>query len=334
MINKTLLSLASQVINGKDLKAAQAWQLVELSEEEGIYELYFLANKIKGYFKGKKVSFCSIINAKSGRCSEDCKFCAQSSHYKTEIKIYPLVSIEEIVKGSDEAWRIGAIRYSIVTAGRKIKNDSEFNVICEAIKKIKKEGKILPCASLGKLTKQQAKMLKDSGLSRYHHNLETDEEFFSALCTTHSFKERVETIKIAKEEGLEVCCGGIFGVGETWQARLNLAFKLKELEVDSIPLNFLNPIKGTPFENITPLHPLEILRIIAIFRFIHPKREIRICGGREVNLRDLQSWMYYAGADGAIIGNYLTTLGRPPEEDLKLIKDLGLEMEITNGRKY
>jgi biotin synthase len=177
-------------------------------------------------------------------------------------------------------------------------------------------------------------MLKDSGLSRYHHNLETDEEFFSALCTTHSFKERVETIKIAKEEGLEVCCGGIFGVGETWQARLNLAFKLKELEVDSIPLNFLNPIKGTPFENITPLHPLEILRIIAIFRFIHPKREIRICGGREVNLRDLQSWMYYAGADGAIIGNYLTTLGRPPEEDLKLIKDLGLEMEITNGRKY
>ncbi|HCX89131.1 MAG TPA: biotin synthase BioB, partial [Deltaproteobacteria bacterium] len=180
------------------------------------------------------------------------------------------------------------------------------------------------CASLGTLTRETARDLKKAGLERYHHNLETSESFFPKICTTHSYKERVNTIKIAQEEGFRVCCGGIFGLGETLEQRLEFAFTLKELGVDSIPLNFLNPIPGTPLENAPPIPPMEILKIIAVFRFIHPTKDIRVCGGRQRNLRGIQPLMYLAGANATMIGNYLTTPGSNPKEDLQLIEDLML----------
>jgi biotin synthase len=284
-----------------------------------IFELLFWANFIRERFKAKKIDTCSIINAKSGRCPEDCKFCAQSAHYKTEVAQYPLVSREKVIESAHSA-RFSK-RFGIVTSGRSLKED-EIEKVCEMIEVIKTN--ISPCASLGRLTRDYANQLKSAGLARYHHNLETSETFFAKICTTHTYKERIESIEVAKSAGLEVCSGGIFGLGEDWSDRISLAFKLRELEIDSIPLNFLNPVSGTPLGERERLSPFEALRIIAIFRFIHPKRDIKIGGGREVTLRDLQSWMYYAGANGVMIGNYLTTAGRPQEEDIRLIEDLGL----------
>ena len=184
------------------------------------------------------------------------------------------------------------------------------------------------CASLGLLDIDTALRYKKAGLKNYHHNLETSESFFKNICSTHSYKESIETVRIAKKTGFRVCSGGIFGMGETPQQRVELAFTLKELDVDCIPMNFLNPISGTPLENMPPMKPLEILKTIAVYRFILPQKDIIICGGREINLRDLQSFMFVAGANGTMLGNYLTTKGRAAKEDLQMIKDLGLDAEI------
>ncbi|MDY6967566.1 MAG: biotin synthase BioB, partial [Spirochaetota bacterium] len=207
-----------------------------------------------------------------------------------------------------------------------VKNTDELKSICNALEDISSNVDIAGCASLGTLSYESAKMLKESGLKRYHHNLETAESFFPEICTTHSYEERIKTVKIAKEAGFEVCCGGIFGIGETPQQRLEFAFTLKELDVDSIPLNFLNPITGTPLENAPAIPPMEILKIIAMFRFVHPTKDIRVCGGRQTNLRGVQPLMYIAGANGIMIGNYLTTAGGDPNEDLQLIEDLMLSI--------
>lgn len=285
-----------------------------------LFELLFWANLIRERFKGKSIDTCSIINAKSGKCPEDCKFCAQSAHYKTDVPQYPLVDREKVTESAHSAR--ASKHFGIVTSGRSLKQN-EIKKVCEMIEAIKTDTST--CASLGRLTPDYASQLKSAGLVRYHHNLETGETFFAKICTTHTYKERIESIEIAKQTGLEVCSGGIFGVGEGWSERIELAFKLRELEVDSIPLNFLNPVSGTPLGQLERLTPFEALRIIAIFRFIHPKRDIKIGGGREVTLRDLQGWMYYAGANSIMIGNYLTTLGRPQEEDMRLIEDFGLK---------
>jgi biotin synthase len=322
MISQKMTNIGEAVLLGKDITVEDAKYLIDVP----LYELLFWANEIRTKFKKDKVDACAIINAKSGRCPEDCKFCAQSAHYSTTITSYPLVEEERILEGAHYAGKIKATRFGIVTSGRKL-SEVEIDKICKAIKRLSRVSSIIPCASLGKLTIDYGDRLKEAGLKRYHHNLETSENFFPKVCTTHSYSERVSTIKIAKEAGFEICSGGIFGIGETWEDRLELAMKLRELDVNSIPLNFLNPVHGTPFDKHKLLPPLEALRIIAIFRFVHPKREIRICGGREVTLRQLQSWMFYAGADGIIIGNYLTTMGRAPEEDIELIKDLGLRLD-------
>ncbi|MBU0599569.1 biotin synthase BioB [bacterium] len=323
MIDERLTKIALLVIKGLDLGIDDALYLTQAP----LFELLFWANYLREKFKDKKIDTCSIINAKSGKCSEDCKFCAQSALYQTQILTHPLVEEKKILAEAHQAKLDGAKRFGIVTSGRKL-NSKEIERVCQAIKSLNQEGEILPCASLGKLTLEYIHFLKEVGLKRYHHNLETSEDFFSKLCLSHSHAERVETIKLVKEAGLEVCSGGIFGVGETWQDRINVAFKLRELRVDSIPLNFLNPISGTPLSSIERIAPFEILRIIALFRFIHPQRDIRLGGGRDVNLRDLQAWMYYAGANGVMIGNYLTTSGRPPEEDLRFIKDFELEVGL------
>ncbi len=322
MLNGFINELAKRTLDGYRINFAEAQQLAQLDDYPD--DLLYAANRIRKRFRGVEIDFCSIINAKSGRCSEDCKFCAQSAHYKTSVQEHSLLGSDKLFEGALAAKSAGACRYGIVTSGQGIKNKAELEQICEALEQIKKQTNINRCASLGSLTPGMVKQLKSAGLTRYHHNLETSADFFPHICSTHSYQKRLDTAKLVKQAGLELCSGGIFGLGEDMQDRLELAFSLRELEVDSVPLNFLAPVPGTPLEQQPPLSPGEILRIIAIFRFILPDKDIKVCGGRETNLRELQSWIYYAGANGSLLGNYLTTIGKPAAEDLQMLEDLGL----------
>lgn len=295
---------------------------------ENMLDLISAGNKVKLKYKGKKVNLCSIINAKSGRCPEDCKFCAQSSHFPTEIPTYPIADADKIAESAKKAYGEGAREFSIVTSGKGIKTKKELEIIKKAVSKIKEDGEVLPCASLGILNFETLKELKEAGLANYHHNLETSRNFFPNVCTTHDYEEDVEAVRAAKKLGLYVCSGGIFGLGESRQDRIELALTLEELDVDSVPMNFLNPIKNTPLENADFLTPLEILKTIAIFRLILKTKDIVICGGRVVNLRELHPLVLFAGANGLLTGNYLTTKGRNPSDDKQMIIDLGLELPI------
>jgi len=292
--------------------------------DRDIFELLQQANRVRERFRGRKIDLCSIVNAKSGACPEDCSFCAQSARHRTDIDVYPLMSRDRVLSAAEDALRKGTKRFCIVTSGRS-PSMHEIERICNLIREIKALG-LMPCATLGILDIDQLKMLKEAGLSRYHHNLETSEAFFSEICTTHTFRDKIRTLEVAKSVGLSVCSGGIFGMGESWEDRIDMAFTLRELGVDSIPINFLTPIKGTPMGSRSPLDPIEALKIISIYRHILPDREIRICGGRPGTLRQLNSFVFFAGADGLLIGNYLTTPGRDPDEDLQLIYDLGFSI--------
>ena len=318
-----LSELSERLINGGDIAPNEALRVVTLHTQEEIVMLLAHANLIRSRFKGTHIDLCAVVNAKSGRCAEDCIFCAQSAHHKAEIETYPLIGTSEVIKMAREAGDNGAHRFGIVTSGKGITSDKELEKICESIKEISKGSEVIPCASLGVLNDGQVLSLRNAGLRRYHHNLETAESYFPAICTTHSFRERVQTIRMLKKEGFEVCSGGVFGLGETPEQRVEMAFALRDLDIDSVPLNFLNPVKGTPAEKYPLLPPLEILKIIALFRFVLPKKDIRACGGREVSLRTLQPLMYLAGANGTMVGNYLTTSGRDPKVDLQEIIDLG-----------
>ena len=319
MKKSAFTSMKKKVFHGEGIGREEAFNLIG---HDDFMELFFLADQARKNVFGNKVSLCGIINAKSGRCSEDCRFCAQSGYYHTGVKEYALLSPRDIIDRGKNVFKQGAQGFSIVTSGKKAPEGEDLEKICHAIAELKGYGYL--CSSLGLLREDQAKILKKAGLKRYHHNLETSREFFPRICSTHSFQERVETIKNAQKAGLEVCSGGIFGLGESWEDRINLAFELKKLKVHSIPLNFLNPIPGTPMENRALLSSLECLKIIAIYRLINPLANITVCGGREVNLRDLQSWIFFAGANGMMIGNYLTTRGREISDDLTMVKDLGL----------
>ncbi len=289
-----------------------------------LFDLFAISNKIRDKFHSNRIDLCSIINAKSGGCPEDCSFCAQSAHSNTKINSYPLLDKEEILKAADSVRKYGVKRFCIVTSGRK-PSHIEIKKLCEFISEIRDMG-FQPCATLGMLGEEELGLLKDAGLHRYHHNLETSESFFSEICTTHTYREKIKTIEAAKSVGLSVCSGGIFGLGESWEDRIDMAFALKEIKADSVPINFFTPVPGTPMENRGTLSPLEALKIIAIYRLILSDREIRICGGRPYTLRELNSCIFFAGANGLLIGNYLTTQGRPPKEDLQTIKDLEFEI--------
>ncbi len=307
---------------------------LELLSCEGaaFYDLLARAGAVREERKGRGVTLCGILNAKSGRCGEDCAFCAQSAFHNTDAPEFPMVSADVMVEHGREVERMGAREYSIVTSGNTVRSEAEISVICEALGRLRGSGRpgsrdrLLRCASLGILPKETLGRLKDAGLTNYHHNLETARSFFPRVCTTHDYEDDVDTVRRAKEIGLDVCCGGIFGLGESLAQRVELAETLRELDVDSIPLNFLNPIAGTPLEGKSDLHPVDCLKIIAIFRLMMPEKNIYVCGGREVNLRDLQSWIFLAGANGMMVGNYLTTTGRDHELDLKMIRDQGLEV--------
>ena len=288
----------------------------------GIYDLFALANRIRDKYRGNTVDLCSIINAKSGACPEDCSFCAQSAHSRTDTTIYPLMDKKKILDAAAASKKYGVRRFCVVTSGKK-PSARELDEICAFVSELRAMG-FLPCATLGMLDARELRQLKDAGLNRYHHNLETSEAFFSEICTTHTYRDKIRTIEAVKAAGLSICSGGIFGLGESWEDRIDMAFALKEIGVDSVPINFFTPVTGTPLGNKELLDPLEALKIIAIYRLILPKSEIRVCGGRSLTLRDLNSFIFNAGADGLLLGNYLTTTGRMPEDDLQMIKDMGL----------
>lgn len=313
--------IEKRVLNRGSLAEEDAIFLAAITGQS-IFDLFSAANRIRNHFKANRVELCSIVNAKSGGCSEDCDFCAQSSRSTAKIKVHPLLSKKSILKLAHEAKLSGIKRFSIVTSGRKISEKDLFH-IADMISEIKAIS-LLPCASLGLLREKELLMLKEAGLERYHHNLETSERFFPHICRTHGYKEKLETIQAAKAANLSVCAGGIFGMGETWEDRIDMAFKLKGLDVESVPINFLIPIKGTALGENKYLHPLEALKIVSLYRFILPLKEIRICGGRIQILGDFHSFVFFAGADSIMTGNYLTTSGRMPEKDIKLIETCGL----------
>lgn len=324
-MKKIIQKLSHKIINNAEINFEETKKLLAF-ESDDLEFLFQAASRIRYNFRGNRVGLCSITNAKSGNCSQDCAFCAQSSHHKTNAETYPLISLDEMLKRAERILEYKAHRFCLVTSGCKLSED-ELQRICLGLSLIKNKFPQLKLdASLGEISFEQAIKLKDAGLTRYNHNLETCEEFFPRVCTTHTFADRVKTIKNLKKSGLEVCCGGIFGLGESEEERLKFGFTLKELDVDCIPINFLNPIPGTIFANNSLPNPLELLKMVAIFRFIHPKKEIKICAGRENNLGKLEPWIFKAGADSIIIGGYLTTSGNPADKDLEMIKSCGLEV--------
>jgi biotin synthase len=300
--------------------------ILELINRKDIYEILFLANTLRVKYKGNKIELCAIVNAKSGKCSEDCVFCAQSSRYKTDTPEYPLIEAERILEKAVEAKNNKVKRFSIVISGKK-PSKKELIKIADSIELLRKN-EINVCASLGLIKYDEISYLKDKGLQRLHCNIETSERYFNKICSTHKFSDKVETIESAKKAGLSVCSGGVFGMGESWSDRLDMAKFLKNSDVDSVPLNFLTPIKGTPLEGYMPLSPMEALKIISLFRIMLPDKEIRVCGGRPL-LGDFISWIFLAGANALMTGNYLTTLGRDYKDDLDFIEKHELEVDYV-----
>ena len=326
----SLDELTENIISGYRISKSEAIELSEIEGQGNILELCRAANKIRKALCGQKVDLCSIVNVKSGNCSEDCGFCAQSAHHPNpESPVYGLKGADEIIAQAKAAEAAGAKRFCLVSQGRGPKyanvKSKDFATILETVERIIEETNIKPCCALGEVTKEQALALREKGVTRYNHNLEASSSFFGKIVSTHSWQDRVETIKNLKAAGIQACSGGIIGLGESWNDRIDLAFALSELEVESVPLNLLNAREGTPLSNQKRLDPFEALKAIAIFRFILPEQIIRYAGGREVVMGELQSLGLEAGINAMLIGNYLTTLGQPPQEDHEILKALGLE---------
>lgn len=318
--------LGQRVLNGGSITREEALFLFNLEAASDIFDLMSWANRIREHYKGNKIHLCSIINAKAGNCSENCSFCAQSSFYQTGSPKYGFVDPEPLLEAAEEADNHNLTALGIVAAWRGLNEGPMLDEVCERIRDLKAKGKVRPDASLGLIKSQKvADRLKEAGLECYGHNLESSRNYFPFHCTTHTYEDRLQTIKYLKNAGIKICSGGIIGMGESREDRCDLAFELKEIGANVVPINILNPIKGTPFENYPPLPPMEILKTIACFRFILPRQEIMIAGGRTINLRDMQSMIFTAGASALMVGNYLTTLNQPVEKDLQMIKDLGLD---------
>ena len=307
-----IIRLAEKVMDGGEITQEEAKSLIRTKDEDTML-LLAMADKIRQKFNGNAVDFCAIINARSGHCQENCKFCAQSGWYNTGSKVYRLLPEEEILAAAKKAKEAGAVRFSLVTSGRNQDNPNEFDEIIDIVKKIREQVGIEVCCSLGLISKEQALQLKEAGITRIHCNIETMED-------------KEDIIHTAQSAGIRVCSGGIIGLGESLDQRVEMAFHLKEMHIDSVPLNILNPVKGTPFYTNKRLPPLEVLRTFAMFRFVLPKALIRTAGGREVNLRSLQAYALTGGLNGIMVGGYLTTGGRDPKEDIRMTEDLGRSM--------
>ncbi len=317
-----IAELAQKVLAGGQLTREEALELTDLPED-AIYDLFYWANRIRIRFVGRAIKFCSIVAGKVGACSEDCGYCAQSAKFKTHVSFNKL-SVEEMEQAAEQSLKAGASSFGIVNSGRG-PTEKELAWMQPFFEKVAKEGKVRPCATLGELTPEQAKRLKDMGVLRVNHNLETSRRNFPNIISTHTYEDRLRTIRIAKEAGLSICSGGIFGMGDDWHDRIDMALALRELGADVVPINFLNAIPGTALYGKNPdLTPMQALQIVAVYRFLLPDKELKIAGGREKILRDMQSWMFFAGASSAMVGNYLTTFGRPAEQDHQMLRDLDL----------
>jgi biotin synthase len=324
--HERLAELGRRILSGGCVTREEGPWLFELDAAADIFDLLSWANRIREHFKGNKIHLCSIVNVKAGGCSENCRFCAQSAVYQTDAPRYGLIEEEPVLNAAQEAKANGVTALGLVAAWRGLEEGPVLDEICARLSALKDSGQARPDASLGIIKSQRvADRLKESGLECYNHNLESSQRFFSQVCTTHTYEERVQTVRHLKAAGIKICSGGILGMGETRADRCDLAFSLRELGAHIVPINILNPIAGTPFEKKEPMPPLEILKTIACFRFILPRQEIMIAGGRAVNLRDLQSMIFMAGASALMVGNYLTTLNQPVEKDLQMLKDLGLD---------
>ncbi|BBF43325.1 biotin synthase [Lachnospiraceae bacterium KM106-2] len=315
-----LKEMKEKVLTGQLLLREELLTLLE----EDVKELSKASEEIREKCCGNEFDLCTIINGKCGKCSEDCKYCAQSAHYETQIKEHGIIQPEEALSSAKSNHKSGVQRFAVVTSGKRLTLD-ETKQLCEIYKMIKDNCKIKLCASHGLLSYEQFLLLKDAGVIRYHNNLETSRRFFPSICTTHTYDEKINTIKAAKRAGLQVCSGGILGLGETMEDRIDMALQLRELEVDSIPLNVLNPIKGTPLESQKVLNYDEIVKSIALFRFTLPTTQIRLAGGRGL-FGDKGKRALASGINGAISGDMLTTSGIRTEDDIKMIQEMGFRL--------
>lgn len=310
------------VIEGGTINEEQAITLLQYPDKEALYEA---AHQITRHFMGDKFDTCSIINAKSGNCSENCKWCAQSGHYNTKVTLYPLLPAEECVRHARHNRQQGIGRFALVTSGKRL-SDAEVGQLTEVVRSIKQASDIKCCASLGLLNAKQLKELKDSGVENYHCNIETAPSYFSTLCTTHTIEEKMETINEARRLGFRICSGGIIGMGETMEQRIEMALFLQKEQIRSIPLNMLQPIPGTPLGDTPLLSEEEFLTTIALFRFINPQAFLRFSGGRALLTKEGQKKALYIGINSAIIGDLLTTIGSKVNEDKVLFTEAGYSL--------
>ena len=317
-----ITTLQKKVINGGTLSREEAI-LLSSAQLEPLCEA---ADQIRRHFCGNAFDMCSIINGKSGKCPEDCKYCAQSSHYSADTAVYPLQSTEEILREAKANAADGILRFSIVTSGKRL-SDQEVEQVCDSFRKIRETCGISLCASMGLLSQKQFKMLKSAGVVRYHNNLETSRRFFPHICTSHTYEDKIQAIRDAWESGLTVCSGGIIGLGETMEDRIDMALTLRDLQIRSVPINVLNPIPGTPLEHNAPLPEDEVCRTAAIFRFLLPDSILRMAGGRGL-MEDQGRRVFRSGANGAITQNMLTTGGIAVREDRQLAEELGFEIRL------
>ncbi len=312
-----------RVLSGEVLSRDELLRLTD--EAVDLDDLMYAANAVRKHCVGDAVQFCSIVNAKSGNCSEDCSFCSQSAHFDTDIPTYGLMDPETMLAAAKDAERQGASCFGVVTATRGV-TAREVEHFAPFFRRLREETGIRAGGSLGFMTPETAQALADAGMEMVNHNLETSRRHFGEICTTHAYDDRLATLRAVRAAGMTLCSGVIFGMGEDWSDRVDVLLDLRELEVESLPLNFLDPRAGTPLDGQERLSVGEILRCISLTRMAVPRANIKLCGGRESNLRDAQALMYKAGADGALIGNYLTTLGRAPEADRRMAADQGLRI--------
>ena len=321
-------SLSKKILSGEVIERGEARALLESSDDE-LFEVLQASFEVRRHYFGRDVRLHVIRNVKSGNCSEDCGFCSQAAKTNSMIPRYTMQTVEEIVEGAREAHRMKAVRYCIVASGRTTPAE-EIKLICEAVQQIKREIPIMTCTSLGLIGLKEAEQLKKAGLDRYNHNLETSERFFPSICTTHRYVDRLSTAKALKKAGLELCCGGIIGQGESLEDRIDLAFALRELKADSIPLNFLDPRPGSRFESCKRIQPAEALRSLAMFRLVNPDHEIRVAGGREACLGAMQVLALFV-ADSMFTVGYLTTEGQGYQTDIAMIQAAGFRVtDVTD----
>lgn len=329
-MNAFIQELKSRVLAGGTVSFDEALRLISIEDVATLDLLLEAAREITAKYCPRKPDLCSLVNAKSYLCSEDCGFCSQSSHYKTGVKRYPLMKPEEVLAEAQKAEKNGVGSFCVVTSGETL-NTTEFEQVLATFRLLSAETSLRLDGSLGNLTAEQIRKLREAGMRRFNHNLQCSREFYPEIVSTHTYDKRMETLKFLDENGVEVCSGGIFGMGETREDRIRLAFELKPFDLHCLPINILNPRPGTPLEERPPIDPGEVVKTVAIFRFIHPKANIKLAGGRELSLGVyFQEKALQGGANGFVVGGYLTTTGNPLKEDLDMLKRSGFFMEAGN----